>query len=128
MIDDMHKKLSTWLCDNYRVILIPEFKVQGMIDKKKRKICSKTAREMCTWAHFRFRQRLIQKAELYPWCKVIVCDEHYTSKTCGACGVLHPTRHFIVPRVTNYIADRDISAARNILLRYLTRENIKWRG
>jgi transposase len=33
-IDDMHKKLSTWLCDNYRVILIPEFKVQGMIDKK----------------------------------------------------------------------------------------------
>ena len=47
---------------------------------------SKTVRGMCTWAHFRFRERLKAKAELFPWCNVIECDEVYTSKTCGRCG------------------------------------------
>lgn len=124
-INEVHKKLSTWLCRNYRVVLIPKFDCSRMIRRANRKIGNKTARGMCTWAHYRFRQMLISKSELYPWCKVIVCDEAYTSKTCGQCGSLNQTlgskKSFLCP-CCHYDADRDISASRNILLRYLTRK------
>ena len=71
--------------------LIPKFEVQKMADRKggKRTIHSKTTREMYTWGHYRFRQRLIAKSELYSWCTVVECDEAYTSKTCGKCGNIH---------------------------------------
>jgi len=132
-IDEVHKKMSTWLCTNYRVILIPKFETQNMIKKVNRKIGSATVRGMCNWAHYRFRQMLLSKVELYPWCKVIVVDEHYTSKTCGCCGVikhnLGTNKNFYCDSC-HYKADRDISAARNILLRYLTRKigSPSWRG
>lgn len=54
-----------------------------------RVINNKTARGMLNWSHFRFRQLLLSKSREYPDCKVIICDEHYTSKTCGACGFIH---------------------------------------
>ena len=129
LVDEVHKKLSKWLCENYRVVLLPKFDTQQMTRRAKRKINSTTARGMYTWAHYRFRQTLIHKAELYPSCTVIVCDERYTSMTCGACGRLHETlgskKTFWCPHPDcDYVADRDISAARNILLRYLTLQKI----
>jgi len=125
-IAEVHKKMARWLCTTYRTILLPKFETSRMIKKRDRKLRSKTVRQMCTWAHFRFRQLLIAKAELFPWCKVIICDEAYTSKTCGQCGQLHQklggNKTFKCPQPTcHYVADRDMSAARNILLRYLTR-------
>ena len=58
--------------------------------------------------------------------QVIECYEDSTSKTCGKCGVLNDklkgAEKFICPQQgCGYIAGRDTSAARNILLRYLTR-------
>jgi putative transposase len=94
-----------------------------MIRRANRRIGSKTARVMLTWSHFRFRQRLINKKREYPWCDVVICDEHFTSKTCGNCGFVHHLlgrlKHFTCPRCQIEM-DRDINAARNILLRYLT--------
>ena len=123
LVNEVHKKLSTWLCRNYRVILIPKFESSRMVRRCHRKLTTKTARGMLNWAHYRFRQRLVSKAELYPWCQVILCDEPYTSKTCGQCGELHhklgSSKTFKCPKC-GYHADRDASAARNILLRFLT--------
>jgi putative transposase len=124
-IDEVHKKMSTWLCTNYRVVLIPKFDTKNMIKKANRKINSTTARGMCSWAHYRFRQMLLSKVELYPWCKVIVVDEYYTTKTCGGCGILNNTigaKKTFYCKECHYVADRDMNAARNILLRYLTRK------
>ena len=92
LVDEVHKKLSKWLCENYRVVLLPKFDMQQMTRRAKRKINSTTARGMYTWAHYRFRQTLIHKAELYPSCTVIVCDERYTSMTCGL--AVDCTRHW----------------------------------
>jgi len=123
IVDDVHKRLCNWLVHNYHTILLPEFRTQGMVQKGKRKITSKTARNMLTWAHYRFRMRLLNKAREFPWCKVIVCDEAYTSKTCGKCGTLHNklggNKVFACPHC-KVTLDRDINGARNILIRYLT--------
>ena len=78
------------------------------------------------------RQVLITKSELYDNCKVIECDESYTSKTCGYCGVVNDKlggNKLFKCKASNcqnkfLSSDRDIHAARNILLRYLTRNNI----
>lgn len=133
-IDEVHKKMAAWLCQTYRVVLIPKFETQRMAARRSpsgrlRRLNGKTARAMCTWAHYRFRQRLLHRAELSPWCRVIECDEAYTSKTCGACGIVHHklggNKTFRCPQqACGYVADRDASAARNILIRFLTRKRV----
>lgn len=71
-------------------VTLPVFETSRMVRKGvRRRLTSKTARAMCTWAHYRFRERLLSKAREYPWCRVVLTEEPYTSKTCGACGWLH---------------------------------------
>ncbi len=126
--------MTKWLCANYRVVLLPKFQTSQMVKKPEkntwlprrwRKINSTTARGMLTWAHFRFRQRLLAKQREYPQFQVIVCDEAYTSKTCGQCGELHHKlgggKIFRCPNPTcGFVSPRDVNGARNITLRYIT--------
>ena len=127
MIKECHNKLALYLCENYRVVLIPKFEVSRMIKKRNRKLRAKTVREMCCWSHFAFREALKAKAALFPWCKVVEVGEAYTSKTCEECGVLHQKlsgkKTFVCPGCGHH-ADRDLHAAKNILLRYITRESL----
>jgi putative transposase len=126
LVDEMHKKLAKWLCENHKVILLPSFETSGMIRRGQRKISSKTVRAMVTWSHFRFRQRMLHKVRAYDGRNLIICDEAYTSKTCGQCGVLHEklggSKLFTCPSC-KVVVDRDVNGARNILLRYLTLQN-----
>ena len=128
LVDDLHRKLAKWLCLEYRAVLLPEFETSRMVRRGQRRIRSETARAMATWAHYRFRRRLLDKAREYPrCCKVVLVDEAYTSKTCGRCGALHPrllggSKVFVCP-ACGARCDRDLHAARNILLlllRYLS--------
>ena len=89
LVDEMHKQLAKWLCENFRAILLPKFETSKMVRKGKRKLNSKTARAMLTWGHYRFRQRLLHRVRAYPGRHVIICDEAYTSKTCTRCGKIH---------------------------------------
>ena len=81
---------------------------------------------------YKFRQFLINKSELFSDCKVIECDESYTCKTCGYCGVNNDKlggSKAVRCKQENcqqkYISsDRNIHATRSILLRYLTRNNV----
>jgi len=127
LVDELHKKLCLWLCENYQVILLPEFRTSDMVNRSKRTINGRTARAMATLAHYRFRQRLLHKSREYTDCKVIIVDEPYTSKTCGRCGTINwnlgGKEIFVCPRC-NHSACRDGNAARNILLRYLTITNM----
>ena len=128
LVDELHKKFIKWIVEQYHTVLLPEFRTQKMTIRADRRIGSKTARAMLGWSHYRFKQRLLNKTREYPWCKVIICDEHHTSKTCGKCGYLHqklgPRKTFKCPQC-NVEMDRDINAARNILLRYLTLHRAK---
>ena len=122
-VKEIHCKMAKWLCENYKVILIPKFETSQMVRRVKRKIHTTTARNMLTWSHYGFRERLKTKAQLYPWVKVIECDEPYTSKTCGQCGEINTklggAKTFKCSKC-EYVANRDVNGARNILLRYLS--------
>ena len=93
-----------------------------MVDKNKRKINNKTARAILTWSHYLFRQRLLNKSREFPWVKVVIVTEEYTSKTCGSCGKLNQSlgskKDFKCS--CGYEADRDVNGARNILLKFIS--------
>ena len=110
LIDELHKKLAKWLCENYRCIIIPRFQTSQMIRKGQRKIRSKTVRAMCSWSHYRFRQRLLSKTREYLWCRIIETEEPYTSKTCGNCGIINYKlggSKIFKCRHCEFISDRD---------------------
>jgi putative transposase len=119
-VNDIHKKTAHFLTTEYDLILLPEFETSRMVKHSaKVRLSSKTARAMHTWAHYRFRQTLLRRAER-AGCHVALVDESYTSKTCGACGHLHQNlagaKRFVCPSCEHDV-DRDANAARNILLR-----------
>lgn len=116
-VKEVHIKMTKWLCENYKVILIPKFETSQMTRRTLRKLNGQTARSLLTWSHYKFREMLKAKAELYPGVKVVVCGEAYTSKTCGSCGVIHTT---LGGSKTFRCKHCGLVAARNILLRYLS--------
>ena len=84
-----------------------------------RRINKVTVRQMLGWAHYRFRQRLQQQAELRG-ATVHVVSEAYTSKSCGRCGRLHHSlggnHTFRCPHPPcDYRSERDAHGARNIM-------------
>jgi len=126
-IDHLHKCLCAFLVRAFKVILLPEFESQRMSSRTTRKIGNRTVRSMLTWGHYRFRELLKAKVLTVIGCTLVICDEHYTSKTCGSCGQLHhklgASKTFHCPHC-GYTADRDANGARNILLRFIAIHNI----
>jgi putative transposase len=123
IVDEVHRKLAKWLCENFRVVLVPKFETQQMVTKGHRRLNSKTARAMCTWSHYRFRMHLHAKAREFPWCRIVDTTEEFTSKTCGLCGMvdgkLGGKKRYMCTSC-GYDVDRDHNGARNILIRHIS--------
>ena len=124
IVDDIHRKLIAMIVNKFAVVLIPNFKVSGMIRRgDHRVIGKKSVANLVRWAHYRFRTRLINAAQ-YTACSVIVVNEAYTSKTCTCCGELNESlggnRVFRCDHCDIKLP-RDANGARNILIRFLLR-------
>jgi putative transposase len=123
-ISDLHRKTAKFLCEKYDTVIIPNFRVKQMSEKKdnndnwKRKIGKETTRRMINWGHFQFRQLLITKGEA-TGTNIYVGTEEYTSKTCGNCfwinSKLQGERELQCENC-NLVFHRDINAARNIMI------------
>ena len=118
---DLHNKICSWVVNTYRVALLPEFKTSQMVSSTR--LYSKTCRKMMTWSHYKFRSKLIGMAQKYTDVKIRLCNEAYTTKQCGVCGVINHTmtlgsRTFNCPGC-GATASRDGHAARNVGLRSL---------
>ena len=115
---DFHRKTCVWLLRNFDVILLPVFKVHDMVSN----LSSKTCRAMYTWSHYAFKQRLLDMSQKYTHKKVLIVNEAYTTRTCGKCFTVNNnvgvSKVFSCPQC-GLQSDRDIHAARNILLRYV---------
>lgn len=116
--NDFHRKTCVWLLRNFDIVLLPEFKKKTMVTS----LNSKTCRAMYTWAHYAFKQRLLEMSQKYTHKKVLIVNEAYTTRTCGNCFVVN--NNVGTSKVFECVncgleADRDVHAARNILLRYV---------
>jgi putative transposase len=119
LVTEMHNKICRWLTINYNYIVIPRLNFHNC-----KNLYKKHKEKMATLRHCEFVDKLIDKTREMPWCKVIECDEHWTSKTCGKCGNidndLGKSRTYSCKKCS-VIIDRDINASRNILLRYVSK-------
>ena len=128
-IKDLRKEIDyktiNFLLNNAKVILMPRLGVHSMIRRSTRNINSKIARQMISWAHCEFVDRLIKKSSQYPNSTVIEVTEQYTTKQCDECGHLHETikgnKTFKCPHC-NIILDRDHKGARGVMIRNLSRQ------
>ena len=85
---ECHKQIGSYLARNYDVIVLPTFETSEMVVKKKRKLKSKTARAMMTWAFYQFSQTLEHLCNR-DGSELVRITEEYTSKTCTKCGHVH---------------------------------------
>ena len=121
LIDEAHQQIAHYLTHNYKVIFLPTFETSQMVAKSKRKIRSKTVRQMLGWSHYRFSQILANQAEL-THTRLIEGSEAYTSKTCTKCGHIHTTlggsKVFKCPECAHKLP-RDWNGALGFMLRAL---------
>ena len=122
LISDLHNRLAFELVSKYDVIFLPTFETKKMVSKRgERKIRRVTARQMLDLNHYKFKQTLKWYAEKYGK-HVVDCNESYTSKTKSWNGEIDDalgSKKII--RGNGFIVDRDINAARGILLKQLTK-------
>ncbi|CAK0740771.1 transposase [Gammaproteobacteria bacterium] len=116
LVDELHRKLAKWLCENYTQVFIPRLnfhKLGNLYKKEKAK--------MASWSHCTFLKRLISKSREYQ-CKIIEVKEDYTSKTCSNCGNVKKVMYGRTYNCKgcNLVFDRDINASKNILLKFFT--------
>lgn len=126
LVKDLHNKAVAVLVNSYKLIFLPTFDSSQMLVKingkgKKRKINSKSARQMLTLSHYRFEEHLKQAASR-KGVVVALVNESYTSKTCPNCGHIHHklggNKKFQCPKC-KYSAPRDWNGALNIMVRAL---------
>jgi putative transposase len=130
LVDELHKKTAKFLVDNFDVILLPSFETSRMSKKGKRRIRSKSVRQMLTLSHYQFKQFIKHKA--FEHNKVVLdVNEAYTSKTVSWTGEIVKIggSKIIKSPSTGKTMDRDLNGARGIFLRALVdtpwlRENL----
>ena len=115
VVDDLHYKTISYLTRTYKTIIIPVFESQDMVMSSHNK---KMNRYLLQYKHYRFRMRLKMKCEERN-CRLIVCTEEYTSKTCGRCGHIKNLKGEETYKCLEcgIILDRDINGARNIYMK-----------
>ena len=122
LVDDLHKKLSKWLCENYEYIYIPRLNYH-----KCKKLNKRSKANMASLRHCGFINRLLFKSREYPKCHVYEVNEAFTSKTCSSCGYqkndLYNNNVYNCNRC-HLVISRDINASKNIMLRYFNKRAI----
>jgi putative transposase len=116
---ELRNKTSRFLCDNFNNILVPKLtKNNDIINKKKRKINSKTVRKMVVLGHSKFVELLKTKADEYENVNVSVITEEFTSQTCLKCKKRTKMSGEIYKcKSCHFTCDRDTLGSINILLK-----------
>ena len=122
LIDELHKKIAHFLVTNFDIILLPTFETKQMTKRGGRKLRSRTARQMLTLSHYRFKVFLKQKAKEYGVQVKDVC-EAYTSKTVSWTGelVANLGGSKVIKSSEGQSMDRDLNGARGIFIKSVAR-------
>ena len=116
---ELHNKTISFLCNSYQNIYIPKLSQNNDIIKKvRRKLRTKTVRQMVVLGHCKFIEKLKTKAEEFTNVQVHIISEEYTSQKCLRCsGLTKTTKEIFNCDFCNFKVDRDILGSTNILLK-----------
>ena len=120
LIQELHRQAARFLVDSFDVILLPTFETSEMVERGRRRIRSKTVRNLLSLAHYRFGMFLRHKAAEFG-VTVLSVNEAYTTKTISWTGELLENvggASVVVGRDGERM-DRDYNGARGIYLRAL---------
>lgn len=153
---ELRNKISLFLVRKFDKIIFPKFETQKMIRNKKytkeffnklekekgkeemkkelrrvtktRRLNKKVKFSLNMQSHFKLRQHLIHKANEYGCTLVTNADENETTKTCTFCGSTDNKKY---KRTRECLCcglkmDRDISAARNTLIKNISNNKMKY--
>lgn len=122
LISELHWKCISYLIQNYKIILLPDFRVSQML--RGRKLGIMTKRLLSMFSFYKFKEKLIYKCEQYNK-KLYIVNESFTSKCCGVCGNIDSmlgSKKVYSCKKCGVSMDRDSSGARNILLKHLIKK------
>ena len=116
MINELHWKTISFLIENYDIIILPDFRVSQMVNKKK--LSRMTKRLMMMYSFYSFKEKLKWKCDIYNK-KLIIVDESFTSCTCTVCGKINKTngKEYLKYKFCDHETDRDVAGSRNILIK-----------
>jgi len=120
LIAELHRQAARFLVGKFDVILLPTFETSEMVERGRRRIRSKTVRNLLSLAHYRFEMFLRHKAAEFG-VTVLSVNEAYTTKTVSWTGELLDDvggASVVVGRDGERM-DRDYNGARGIYLRAL---------
>ena len=120
LVAELHRQAARFLVDNFDVILLPGFETSEMVERGRRRIRSKTVRNLLTLAHYRFKLFLRNKAA-EAGATVLDVNEAYTTKTVSWTGEMLEGLGgaSVVVAQDGERMDRDYNGARGIYLRAL---------
>lgn len=123
IVSNLHNQTSNFLTKNFETILLPKFGTSVM--QVGNKLSHLTKRMLWTLSHYKFQEKLKHLCSRTRTTLYIV-NEHYTTKTCGNCGIMNDVGKAKIFSCSNcpYILDRDVHGARNILLKHVTQYGI----
>ncbi len=121
LVKELHDKVARFLVDNFDVILLPSFESSEMVSKARRKIRSKSVRQMLTLSHYQFKQHLAWKAWETGKVALTNINEAYTTKTVSWTGEVLQIggSRTITSKIDGRKMNRDLNGARGIFLRAL---------
>ena len=120
--DEFHWKVINYLTREHSLVLISHLETQRLSQGPR----TKANRRMLALGHYTFLQRLTEKCRERDVGLMIVGEE-CTTKTCSHCGTQVNVGDSEVYNCSScdYTADRDVNAARNILLRNMRVVSVK---
>ena len=120
LISELHRKAARFLVDEFDVILLPAFETSDMVERGRRRIRSKTVRNLLNLAHYRFGMFLRHKAAEYG-VTVLSVNEAYTTRTVSWTGevLADVGGASVIVGSDGERMDRDYNGARGIYLRAL---------
>ena len=118
VVKDIHYKVAHWLLRRYKTIILP---YTSSHQWRTGSLHASVKKRAMLLSFGKFAARLKETSTFYKDAVLLRGSEAYTSKQCGRCGTLNDSLNgsetFRCP--CGLQCDRDIHAARNILLRFL---------
>ena len=122
-VRNLQWQAARWMCSRYRTVLVGELRTSEIIRKINRVFGRIPARILNQLSHYTWQRRMLEMAEKTD-CELELVNERYTSKTCTRCGGIHHrlggNKRYVCPHPNCRLRiDRDVNAARNMLLMHL---------